>query len=149
MIRARGKGDWIAMQASARRTLTKSPHTSGDAELPVSHLGMALTIRGALDTDGEVRVQGNVLGKITADRIVVGAYGYVEGDVIARDVRIEGRLKGRIFAFHVTLDSSADVTGRIFHHTVTIEKGAKIEGRMPWRPLNFFEAFEQLPETQP
>jgi cytoskeletal protein CcmA (bactofilin family) len=90
-------------------------------------------------------VAGNVLGRINADRLVVTSSGYVEGDVVARDVRILGRLSGRVFAFTVTLDSTADIIGRIFHHIATVAKGARIDGRMPWRPLNYFETFVQPP----
>lgn len=136
------------MAGTARRTLVKSPNR-GVADLPASYLDKALTIIGVLETDGEVHVHGSVLGRINADRLVVGSGGYVEGDVVARDVKIGGRFNGRIFAFNVTLDKTADVTGRIFHHFVTVERGARIDGRMPWRPLNFFESFDQLPETQP
>src|SRR5258707_12082621 len=107
------------MSGMARRTLVKSQKDRSVAELPASHLGRALTIRGVLDTDGELHVHGSVLGRINADRLIVGSGGYVEGDVVARDVRIEGRFNGRVFAFNVTLNSSADVTGRIFHHFVT------------------------------
>ena len=105
-------------------------------------------MKGVLDTDGEIYIHGNVQGLINADRLVLGSGGSVEGDIVAREVRIGGRLRGRVFAFTVALDSSADITGRIFHHIVTVEKGAKIDGRMPWRPLNFFESFEQPPESQ-
>lgn len=137
------------MPALLRRTLVKPAQGRNEKELPASHLGKALTIRGVLDSDGEVHVHGNVVGQINADRLVIGAGGYVEGDVVAREVRIIGRLKGRVFAFNVMLESSADIVGRVFHHIVTVEKGAKIDGRMPWRPLNYFETFEQPPEAQP
>ena len=135
------------MVASPRRTLVKPP--SEMADLPTAHLGRKLTVKGVLDTDGEIHVHGIVFGRINADRLVVGKAGYVEGDIVARDVHIEGRLSGRVFAFNVTLDASADVTGRVFHHTVTIAKGARFDGRMPWRPVNYFETFDQPPETQP
>lgn len=137
------------MLASPRRILAKPPPGREGENLPVSELGLALKISGVLDTDGEVRVHGSIVGRINADRLVIGPDGYVEGDVVAREVRIEGRMTGRIFAFDVVLESSADVTGRIFHHTVTVARGARIDGRMPWRPLNYFESFEQPPETQP
>jgi cytoskeletal protein CcmA (bactofilin family) len=134
------------MPEPRRRTLVGPPQGRKDGELPTSLLGQAATVRGVLDTDGEIHIQGSVVGQIHADRLVVGPKGYVEGDVVARDVRVVGRLKGRIFAFNVTLDSSADIEGRVFHHIATVEKGAKIDGRMPWRPLNYFESFEQPPE---
>jgi cytoskeletal protein CcmA (bactofilin family) len=118
-------------------------------EEELSHLGSSLTVRGILDTDGEVFIQGSVLGRIRAERFILGYGGYVEGDVVARDVLIGGRLSGRVFALNVTLDSSADITGRIFHNTVTVAKGARIDGRMPWRPLNYFDSLDQLAEALP
>jgi cytoskeletal protein CcmA (bactofilin family) len=145
--RAFGLGTGSQSLSSPPRTLVKSPRRR-DEELPTSHLGRAITVKGVLDTDGEIYIHGNVQGQINADKLVLGSGGSVEGDIVAREVRIGGRLRGRVFAFTVALDSSADITGRIFHHIVTVEKGAKIDGRMPWRPLNFFESFEQPPETQ-
>ncbi|MDE1986967.1 MAG: polymer-forming cytoskeletal protein [Alphaproteobacteria bacterium] len=136
------------MSALSLRSLAKPPRGGDAEELPVSHLGRALTVKGILDTDGEIRIRGTVLGRINADRLVLDAGGRVEGDVVARDVQVGGRMNGRIFALHVTIDSSADVTGRVFHHTIAVAKGARIDGRMPWRPLNYFEKLEQLPEAR-
>jgi cytoskeletal protein CcmA (bactofilin family) len=131
------------MSAFSRRTREKEP--AGDP----SHLGRALTVKGVLHMEGELHIQGNVLGRIKADRLILASGGYVEGDIVARDVLIEGRFNGRVFALNVTLDSSADITGRIFHNTVTVAKGARIDGRMPWRPVNYFDSLEQLAEALP
>ena len=129
--------------------LSRQVRKDSEAEpLPLSQVGRAMTVTGLLETEGELYVHGIVTGRINADRVIVGTYGCVEGDVVARDVRIGGRLTGRVFAPNVTIDSSADVTGRIFHHTVTVEKGARIDGRMPWRPIDYFENLDQLPETR-
>jgi cytoskeletal protein CcmA (bactofilin family) len=137
------------MSALPSRAFTRKPTVGQDNEPPVSHLGRALTVKGKLDTEGELQVDGNVQGEISADRVVIGEKGAIEGDVIARDVQIGGRLNGRVFALNVTLEASADITGRIFHNTVTVAKGARIDGRMPWRPPSYFEALDQLPETRP
>ena len=117
--------------------------------LPASQLGTATIVTGILDTDGELTVHGSVLGRINAERLVLCEQGYVEGDIVAKDVHIGGRLNGRVFALNVTLEPSADVSGRIFHNTVTVATGARFEGRMPWRPPSYFEALDQLPETRP
>jgi cytoskeletal protein CcmA (bactofilin family) len=69
--------------------------------------------------------------------------------MVARQIRVLGRFSGRIFALDVTFDASAQVEGKVFHHKVTVARGAHIDGRMPWRPLNYFDSLEQLPETQP
>lgn len=132
-----------------RDTRAKPMPARERAGVPASHLGKASRVKGRLDTPGEIHIHGIVLGRISADRFVLRHNGYVEGDVVAREAHIEGRLSGRLFALSVTLDSSADITGRIFHHTATVARGARIDGRMPWRPLNYFDKLEQLPETQP
>ena len=136
------------MTAPPLRTFRTAPRGQGEAEMPASYLGTALTAEGFLDTDGDIHIHGRVFGRVCADRLVLGSGGYLEGDVVARDVHIGGRLTGRIFALNVTLDSSADVTGRIFHHEVTVAKGARVDARMPWRPPSYFESLEQLPEPR-
>ena len=119
------------------------------AEPAPSRLGKALTVKGLVETDGELHILGSVEGRINAGRLVVGSGGMVEGDIVARDVCIQGRMVGRIFAHNVAVESSADVRGRIFHNTVSVAMGARVDGRMPWRPLNYFETLDQLPETRP
>jgi len=132
------------------RNLSKQPLRAGEAaDLPASQLGTAITVTGVLDTEGELQIHGSVVGRINAERLVLCRHGQVEGDIVAKDVRIGGRLNGRVFALNVTLDDTADVSGRIFHNTVTVARGARFEGRMPWRPPSYFEALDQLPETRP
>ena len=137
------------MPALPFQNLSKPPRGREAETLPTSQLGTALTVKGVLDTEGEVQIHGNVQGRINAERLVLGECGVIEGDIVARDVRIGGRLNGRVFALNVTLDDTADVSGRIFHNTVTVARGARFEGRMPWRPPSYFEALDQLPETRP
>ena len=137
------------MSALPFQNSAKSPRVRSSADLPCSDLGRGLTVRGHLESDGEVTIQGNVIGRIDADRLVVGPEGFVNGDVVARDVLVRGRFNGRIFAHNVVLDASSEVTGRVFHHTITVERGARIDARMPWRPLTYFDTLDQLPETRP
>lgn len=88
-------------------------------------------------------------GHIAAHRLVIAAGGYVEGDIIAREVVIAGRLNGRVFAPTVSIEASAEVEGRIFHTTVKVTQGARVTGRMPWRPVSYFESLDNLPEIRP
>jgi cytoskeletal protein CcmA (bactofilin family) len=137
------------MSAVPPKTVFARPQPNGkDLPLPVSKLGRGLTVRGQLDTDGELHVHGSIQGRVNAGTLVVASGGYVEGDIVARDVHVIGRLNGRIFAVNVTLASSADVSGRVFHNAITVERGARIDARMPWRPPSYFETLDQLPETK-
>jgi cytoskeletal protein CcmA (bactofilin family) len=139
----------FCMSALPKRALIRTESRRSDGAIPASRLGRGLTITGSVDTEGELHIHGRVRGSIRADRLVIAPGSDVEGDIIARDAQISGRVLGRVFAVNVSLDSSSEVTGRIFHHTVEVARGARIDARMPWRPLNFFETLEQLPETQP
>jgi cytoskeletal protein CcmA (bactofilin family) len=136
------------MSALSHDILIKTRRARDGMELHASYLANGLVIRGVLDTGGELYIHGNVIGRINADRVVIGTDGHVEGDVVARDVHVEGRLFGRIFAPNVTVDSSALIEGRIFHSSITVAKGARVVGPMPWRPPSYFDSLEQLPEAR-
>jgi len=41
------------------------------------------------------------------------------------------------------------VEGRIFHTNLIVAQGAHVDGRMPWRPVSYFETLDHLPEIRP
>ncbi len=140
------------MLATAHRSAAQRPgHDAarGEAEVPPSFLGPGVGVRGVLEIDGELVIAGLVKGRITALRLVIATEGHVEGDIVAREVVVFGRLNGRIFAPIVLIEASAEVEGRIFHTDVTVAKGARVTGRMPWRPPSYFEKLDKLPEVRP
>jgi cytoskeletal protein CcmA (bactofilin family) len=139
------------MLTMARRTPAPRPGhniVQVEAEEPPTFLGHGVVIHGGLEIDGELVVSGRVIGRIAARRLVIAADGYVEGDIVAGEVVIAGRLNGRVFAPTVAIEDGAEVEGRIFHTNVTVARGAHVTGRMPWRPLSYFETLDQLPEVR-
>jgi len=121
----------------------------GEAEGPPSFVGPGGRIQGALEINGELVISGLVKGRIAALRLVIASDGCVEGDIIAREVVIRGQLNGRVFSPNVSIEDGADVSGRVFHTNITVARGARVTGRMPWRPFNYFESLDQLPEERP
>ena len=119
-----------------------------EAETPPSLLGPDVVIEGVLEIEGELVIYGLVRGRIAALKLVIAEGGTVEGDIVARDVVIAGRLNGRIFAPNVSIEASAEIEGRIFHTNVTVARGARVTARMPWRPVSYFETLDQLPEVR-
>ena len=141
------------MQLLARRS---PAHNAGQklalgptVEAPPSFLGSRVGIRGVLEVDGELVISGLIQGRIAAIKLVIAVGGFVEGDVIAHEVVIAGRLCGRVFAPTVAIEDGAEVEGRIFHTNVTVARGARVTGRMPWRPISYFETLDKLPEVRP
>jgi cytoskeletal protein CcmA (bactofilin family) len=120
-----------------------------EAEAPPSFLGSRVDVRGALEVDGELVISGLVKGRIAAIRLVIAKGGVVEGDVVAHEVVIAGRMSGRVFAPTVAIEDGAEIEGRIFHTNVTVASGARVNGRMPWRPVSYFESLDKLPEERP
>ncbi|HEY7978950.1 MAG TPA: polymer-forming cytoskeletal protein [Rhizomicrobium sp.] len=137
------------MFALSRRSDARFAPARSSAELPPSFLGSGIRVRGVLEIEGELTIQGFVAGRIAALKLIIAPGGRVEGDIVAREVVVSGNLNGRIFAPNVTVEETAHIDGRIFHNTITVARGAHFDGRMPWRPVNFFETLDQLPETQP
>ena len=137
----------LARRAQVQRPGPGTAQTE-DAVLP-SVVGRSAGIRGVLEVDGELVVSGLVRGRIAALRLVIAEGGSVEGDVIAREVVINGRMNGRVFAPTVSIGAHAEVEGRIFHTNITVARGARVSGRMPWRPINYFERLDNLPEIRP
>jgi cytoskeletal protein CcmA (bactofilin family) len=119
-----------------------------EAEAPPSYLGPAVTVRGVLEINGELTISGLVTGRIAALKLVIAAGGYVEGDIVAHEIVIAGRLNGRVFCPTVAIEASAEVEGRIFHTSISVARGARVNGRMPWRPVSYFETLDQLPEVR-
>lgn len=137
------------MFALTRRSDARPTPARGAIELPPSYLGRTLKVRGVLEAEGELTIQGFVAGRIAAIKLIIAAGGTVEGDIVAREVVVAGYLKGRIFAPTVTVEETAHIDGRIFHNSISVARGAHFDGRMPWRPVSYFETLDQLPETQP
>ena len=108
-----------------------------------SVLGQELMAFGRLDFAGEIHIHGTVKGDVCASKIVLGAGGFVEGNLIAGEAIIGGRVEGRVFASNVLVKETAVIHGNVFHHELTLETGAHLEGRTPWRPVNYFENISQ------
>src|SRR5258708_6986677 len=91
-----------------------------------------LSIRGELDTDGTVRVDGRVEGPMhRAGTLIVGVGGNVVGDVEARDVVVAGSIQGNVHASgRVQIESGASVVGEIRANLMVLMEGATIHGQV-------------------
>lgn len=78
-------------------------------------------------------------GDVCAHKVVLCADGFLEGNLVAREAVLEGRIRGSVFAFSVVIESSAEIEGHVFHHELAVAPGAHLEGRTPWRPVNYFD----------
>jgi len=97
-----------------------------------------LTMKGDLESEGDILVKGKVLGNIRCEVLIVDVDAFVEGGVDAKEVIIRGKTNGTIKAARVMLEKTADVDSEICHDTFSAEEGARIKGtlRLNEEPLD-------------
>ena len=88
-------------------------------------------IRGEVSAAGDMRVDGQIFGKISSKaKIVIGETGKVEGNINCQNADISGHVNGDIYIGELlTLKSTARITGDIVTKKLVIEAGADFNGQ--------------------
>ena len=104
--------------------------SSGGAQStrPRSSIGEDLTITGTVTSKGELHLDGQVQGDVRCVALVLGENAQLEGDVVAEDVIVRGRLIGSVRALRVSLQAKSHVEGNLFHKSLSVEQDAHFEG---------------------
>jgi cytoskeletal protein CcmA (bactofilin family) len=104
--------------------------TSEEPETDETIVGPAIAIRGRIDGEEDLRVEGRVEGAISlTETLYVEPEGVVLAQISARDVVISGIVIGDISAVNsVTLNKAAKLVGNISAPRVIIADGASFRG---------------------
>lgn len=89
-----------------------------------------LTMRGDLESEGDIHVKGKVFGNIRCKLLIIEVDALVEGGVTADEVIVRGNAKGTIEADRVRLEKTANVDSEICHLSFAAEEGARIRGSL-------------------
>lgn len=84
------------------------------------------TIVGDVKSEGDFRIDGIVEGAITTQgRVVIGAGGFVNGDVDCSNADIEGSFSGKLVVTELlSLKKTANIKGEVFTKKLLVEPGA-------------------------
>jgi len=96
----------------------------------VNLIGTGTKIKGNIQSEGDIRIDGTLIGTIKSKgKVVVGSTGTVEGEIICQNADISGTVKIKITVSDVLLlKPSAKLTGDIVTSKLAIESGATFSG---------------------
>ncbi len=89
-----------------------------------------LTMRGDLESEGDILIKGKVHGNITCKLLIIDVEAAIEGSINCDDVVIRGATRGIINAKRVRLEKTANVDGEIYQESFSAEEGARIRGAL-------------------
>ena len=110
----------------------KKSRRRGGATGGLTLLMEGASFQGDLDTEGDIRVDGKVSGKISCRAtLIIGCDGTVEGEVNTENMRVAGRFTGNAdVAGELRLESTAAIDGDLTVAALDVEDGAKLNGRV-------------------
>jgi cytoskeletal protein CcmA (bactofilin family) len=111
----------------------RSRKGNGQAEPPpppsdATFIARDMKIEGNLVCNGELHIDGQIVGSVRAQVCLVDANASVTGDISADTVYIYGEVVGPVDATNVHIYASARVRGDVSNESISIENGASIQG---------------------
>jgi cytoskeletal protein CcmA (bactofilin family) len=92
--------------------------------------GKGTVITGNLETYGNIRVEGKIIGDLkTKSKAVMGHSSNVEGNILAQNAEIAGQVMGTVEVSELLiLKPSAVINGDIITNKLIVESGATFNG---------------------
>tara|TARA_B100000579_G_C22836196_1_gene858934 strand:- start:1089 stop:1454 length:366 start_codon:yes stop_codon:yes gene_type:complete len=93
-------------------------------------IGEGSVLKGNLNTSGNIRLEGKVIGDISSEsKVACGETSIVDGNVVAENAEIAGKVTGKVTVSELLiLKSSASIHGDISTNNLIIESGANFNG---------------------
>ena len=104
-----------------------------DLDVPdgVTSVGRTLVVKGEIQSDEHLIIEGRVEGRVMAPDhgVAVGRHGVVSSEIMARTITVLGTVHGNITATdRIELMPSGKVEGRLVTSTLIIDDGAFFKG---------------------
>lgn len=96
---------------------------------PIDILGKETKIEGALESKGNIRIDGTINGELKAEgKLMIASTGTVNGDVHCHDAEIAGVVRGNVYSSGLLkISETAQLAGDIKFNQLDIEPGAQLE----------------------
>ncbi len=109
--------------------MKKYSNGNGDTQVP-NIISLGTKVTGEIESDGDVRIDGSLSGKISAKgKVVIGKDGVVDGEIHCKSIDISGKVNATIVVKELTIfKTSAVFTGDVTTSKISIETGARFTG---------------------
>ena len=93
-------------------------------------IGKGTVLDGSLETYGNIRVEGKVVGNVkTKSKVALGQSSRVEGNILAQNAEVAGEVHGTVEVTDLLLlKPTAVVHGDIITNKLIVESGAAFNG---------------------
>jgi len=104
----------------------KSPAISNPVSQSFSVLSISATVKGEINIEDDLRIDGNIDGDIySKGKVVIGSEGCVKGKITGKSVEVIGKILGDVTVSDIViLRASCYYEGQITAHNIEIEAGA-------------------------
>jgi cytoskeletal protein CcmA (bactofilin family) len=98
---------------------------------PTNVLSSGIEITGSIRFSNDMIIDGKVDGEITSEkgRLTVGENAVVKGDISAGEVKVYGKVEGKITSGRCELKDKSRINGDIKSKVFSMEEGAQLSGR--------------------
>ncbi len=109
-----------------------APMADKNAVKELNIIGSGTTVEGKIRTQGNIRVDGKMVGELhAAENVAVGLTGEIEGNINGRNVTVGGKIRGNIIAVDkLVFEGKAVVRGDIRAARLVIDEGAVFDGKI-------------------
>jgi cytoskeletal protein CcmA (bactofilin family) len=112
------------------KPVTEQTKRRGSGQPSLSMIASDLKVIGDLETDGVVKIEGNVEGTIRAGtQVLVSEGALITGDIHSKEAIIGGEVRGVVHAEErVEIQATAMVNGDIVTKRIVVLEGGRVNG---------------------
>ncbi|HWO88212.1 MAG TPA: polymer-forming cytoskeletal protein [Gemmatimonadales bacterium] len=113
----------------------KEPKAETPSAATLSVIGVGMIVRGDIECNGIIKIEGTVDGSVTAkQQVLVAKGGAINGGVESREAIIGGTVRGDIEAAErVEIQAGATVEGDIVTSRILVAEGGTLNGQIRMR----------------
>lgn len=106
-------------------------NNNSSTSVDVSILSSGVKIEGKLYSEGNMRIDGKVIGDVTVNgNLTLGESAELKGEVKAKNITLSGKVEGLVEVNEkLILESQSVLEGDLTAKILVIEEGAKFEGK--------------------